>query len=216
MTLSRLYVAIVAMAAALALTAPASAHPHVWVTMKTELVYAPDGTLTGVRHAWAFDDMFSAFATQGYESKVKGQFTREELAPLAKVNVESLKDYDYFTYVTADGKKVKLKDPAPGYYLEWKDAILTLHFTLPLEHPLKAQELRVDVYDPSIFVDFEFAKKDPVHLVDAPAHCKMDVVLPREMTFAEGKALSMIPADQPNVSMAIGAEFANKILVHCP
>src|SRR3569833_2672188 len=141
MTLARLYLAISTVAAALSFSAPAVAHPHVWVTMTTEVVYAPDGIVTGIRLAWAFDDMFSAFATQGYESKVKGQFTREELEPLAKVNVESLKEYDYFTYVTADGKKVKLKDPAPGYYLDWKDAVLTLHFTLPVEQPIKAQEL---------------------------------------------------------------------------
>ena len=36
------------------------------------------------------------------------------------------------------------------------------------------------------------------------------------MTFAEGKKLSEIPADQPNTLMTWGAEFANKILVHCP
>ena len=84
---------------------PARAHPHVWVTMKSELVYAPDGSVTGVQHHWAFDDMFSAFAIQGIPSKVKGQFTRDELAPLAKVNIESLKEYDYFTYATADGRR---------------------------------------------------------------------------------------------------------------
>jgi hypothetical protein len=44
----------------------------------------------------------------------------------------------------------------------------------------------------------------------------MDVVYPREMTFAEGKALSEIPADQPNLTMAWGEKFANKLLVHCP
>jgi ABC-type uncharacterized transport system substrate-binding protein len=37
----------------------ARAHPHVWVTMTSELLYAPDGSVTGVRHAWTFDDMFS-------------------------------------------------------------------------------------------------------------------------------------------------------------
>ena len=72
-------------AAALALfAAQAQAHPHVWVTMKSELVYAPDGTITGIRHAWTFDDMFSAFATQGIDSAKRGVFTREELEPLAK------------------------------------------------------------------------------------------------------------------------------------
>ncbi len=36
------------------------------------------------------------------------------------------------------------------------------------------------------------------------------------MTYAEGKKLSETPADQPNATMAFGAEFANKILVNCP
>jgi ABC-type uncharacterized transport system substrate-binding protein len=36
---------------------PTQAHPHVWVTMTEELLYAPDGSVTGVHHAWTFDDM---------------------------------------------------------------------------------------------------------------------------------------------------------------
>jgi ABC-type uncharacterized transport system substrate-binding protein len=193
----------------------AQAHPHVWVTMHTELVYAPDGSITGIRHAWSFDDMFSTFATQGLESKEKGKFTREELAPLAKVNVDSLKEYDYFTYATADGKKAELTDPTPDYWLDYADEILTLNFTLPFKAPVKAKELKVEIYDPTIFVDFSFAKEKPAQLVGAPK-CKLDVQLPREMTFAEGKKLSEIPADQKNTTMAWGAQFANKLLVHCP
>ena len=200
----------------LAFAAPAVAHPHVWVTMHSELVYAPDGSITGIHHDWAFDDMFSAFATQGLESKVKGQFTREELAPLAKVNVESLKEYDYFTYVTADGQKVALTDPAPDYWLDDTNQILTLHFTLPLKTPVKAKLLKIEVYDPTIFVDFEWAKDKPARVVNLPHGCKLDVVLPREMTYAEGRALSEIPIGETNTTMAWGAQFANKILVNCP
>jgi len=193
----------------------ARAHPHVWVTMQTELVYAPDGSITGIRHVWSFDDMFSTFATQGLESKEKGKFTREELAPLAKVNVESLKEFDYFTYATADGKKAELSEPAPDYWLDYADQVLTLNFTLPFKQPVSAKELKVEIYDPTIFVDFSFAKEKPAQLVGAPK-CKLDIVLPREMTFAEGKALSEIPVDQQNTAMAWGAQFANKLLVHCP
>jgi ABC-type uncharacterized transport system substrate-binding protein len=69
------------------MSASASAHPHVWVTVKSELIFAPDGSVTGVRHAWTFDDMFSTFAIQGLKSKTKGELTREELAPLAETNV---------------------------------------------------------------------------------------------------------------------------------
>jgi ABC-type uncharacterized transport system substrate-binding protein len=86
-------------------TGAAAAHPHVWVTMMSELSYAAEGSVSGVRHHWTFDDMFSAFATQGLESKKRGLFTREELAPLAEVNVTSLKEYGFFTF--AKGRRTK-------------------------------------------------------------------------------------------------------------
>jgi len=196
--------------------APAFAHPHVWITMRSDLVYAADGSITGIRQHWAFDDMFSAFATQGLESKEKGKFTREELQPLAKVNVESLKEYDYFTFATVDGKKVPLGEPLPDYWLDYADSILTLNFTLPFKTPVKPRSLNIDIYDPTIFIDFEFAKEKPVTWENPPPGCKLQIALPREMTYAEGKALSEIPADQPNLTMQWGAQFANKILVNCP
>jgi ABC-type uncharacterized transport system substrate-binding protein len=191
---------------------PAAAHPHVWVKAKSELVYAPDGSVTGIRQHWVFDDMFTAFALQGLASKEKGKFTREELAPLAKVNVESLKEYDYFTYATADGKKTQLADPAPDYWLDYKDEVLTLNFTLPFKQPVKAKDLKIEIYDPTYFIDFEFAKGMPVQLVGAPAECKGQVEWPRELTFQEGKTL----ADNPEAAANWGAFFANKIMVKCP
>ena len=67
----------------------AEAHPHVWVTAKSEVVYAADGSVTAVRHHWTFDEMFSTFAVQGMDTKKAGGLTREDLAPLAEVNVTS-------------------------------------------------------------------------------------------------------------------------------
>ncbi len=210
--------ALAALASLVLAVGPASAHPHVWVTVKSDLVYAPDGSVTGVRHAWAFDDMFSTFATQGLESKKKGEFTREELAPLAKVNVESLKEYDFFTYANANGKKVEFNEPAPGYYLVFdpKETVLTLHFVLPLKTPLKAKELTIEVFDREYFVDFGLAEKDPVKLVGAPAQCKLTIGKPQEMGAALSKQLSQLGPDQRDPSLTIGSEFANKIMVKCP
>ena len=200
-----------------ALATAAQAHPHVWVAFKSEVVYAPDGSVTGVRHAWSFDDMFSTFATQGIETKEKGKFTREELAPLAEVNVSSLKEFEFFTYVTADGKKQELVDPSTGeYWLEFKDSVLVLNFTLPLKKAVKARNLEVEVYDPTMFVDFAFEKTEPVKLAGAPAACKLVTELPRELSFAESKRLSQIGPTEKNTSMAIGAQLANKIRVACP
>ena len=210
-------IVLAALAGLVVATAPAAAHPHVWVTMKSEVIYAPDGTVKGVRHSWTFDDMFSAFATQGIDSKKRGVFTREDLMPLAKTNVESLKDFDYFTLAKINGKRVDFLDPASDYYLEYKDEVLTLHFVLPLKTPAKAQTLEVEVYDPSYFVDFSFEQgKDVVTLAAAPPTCKLMVVRPEEMDAAmAAKLFQMTPDQKLDPSQQLGAQFANRILVKC-
>ncbi len=193
---------------------PAFAHPHVWVTMKSEIVYSPDGMITGVRHAWTFDEMFSTFATQGIESKKKGEFTREELKPLAEVNVTSLTEFGFFTFAKAAGKKVPLVDPV-DYYLEFNNSMLTLNFTLPVQTPVKAASLDVEIYDPDYFVDFSFAEKDPVALKGAPAACKFAVGRPG----GAGAAPVATPDEsffQKDSTTNYGAQFSNRIAVKCP
>jgi ABC-type uncharacterized transport system substrate-binding protein len=193
---------------------PAQAHPHVWITSTSELIYAPDGSITGVRHAWTFDDMFSTYALQGIETKKKGVYSREELEPLAQTNVESLKEFAYFTFAKADGKKEKFQEPV-DYFLEYRDTLLTLHFTLPLKTPLKPKQLVLDVFDPSFFIDFKLADKDPVRLVGAPAACQMKFQRPNDGSASAQKLNEqtfMNGGDNSN----FGAMFANKITVDCP
>ena len=148
---------------------PALAHPHVWVTMKEELIYPPDGALVGIRHAWTFDEMFSAYATQGISAKTKGQFTREELQPLAKLNVEFLKEDGYYTNTWIDGHKRNDVFEAPTeYWLDYdtEKTELTLHVTLPLRTPLTAKDLMIQIYDPIFFVDFGLNENEPVDACD--------------------------------------------------
>lgn len=194
---------------------PAAAHPHVWVTASSELIYAADGSITGVRHAWKFDDMFSTYALQGIESKTKGVFTREELAPLAQTNVESLKEFGFFTFAKTEGsKKQRFLDPV-DYYLEQKDGALVLHFTMPFKTPFKARQLALEIYDPSFFVDFGLEKKDPIRLVGAPANCAVVIERPSDAAPAAkklGEENFMDGAAGGN----FGAMFANKITVDCP
>ena len=214
MTLRRLFGWLLVAASVALGPVTAEAHPHVWITARSELLYAPDGMVTGVRHAWTFDDMFSTYALQGIEAKTKGAYSREELGSLAQTNVESLKEYGFFTFAKADGKKQKFQEPV-DYYLEYKDTVLTLHFTLPVRTPFKATQLVLELFDPAFFIDFKFADKSPVQLVGAPANCKIAFQRPddgsasaqklNEQTFMNG-------GDNSNY----GAMFANKITVDCP
>jgi ABC-type uncharacterized transport system substrate-binding protein len=191
----------------------AQAHPHVWITATSELIYAPDGSITGVRHAWTFDDMFSTYAVQGIEAKTKGVYSREELEPLAQTNVESLREFGFFTFARADGKKEKFQEPV-DYFLEYKDSLLVLHFTLPLKTPVKAKQLSLEVFDPAFFIDFKFADNDPVKLAGAPAACQMTFQRPSDGTVSAQKLNEQTFMNGDNSNY--GANFANKILVVCP
>ena len=192
---------------------PASAHPHVWITAKSQLLYAPDGTLTGVRHAWTFDDMFSTYALQGLEQKTKGTYSREELAPLARTNVESLKEFGFFTFARADGSKQRFLEPV-DYFLEYKDNLLTLHFTLPAKMPFKAKQLVLEVFDKAFFIDFKYAEQDPVTLTGAPAACQLQFQRPNDGTASAQKLgeQNFLGGEGGNFGMM----FANKITVDCP
>jgi ABC-type uncharacterized transport system substrate-binding protein len=190
------------------------AHPHVWITSVSELLYAPDGRLTGVRYAWTFDDMFSTYALQGIETKQKGVYTREELAPLAQTNAESLKEFAYFSFAKADGKREKFEDPI-DYFLDYNDGQLTLHFTLPVKTPFKAKQLVLDVFDRTYFIDFQMADKDPVKLVDAPEGCRMQLQRPNDGS-ASAQALNEQTFAAGGANANFGMMFANKITVDCP
>ena len=101
-----------------------------------------------------------------------------------------------------------------GVYLEYKDAALTLHFTLPLKTPVRPKQLVLDVFDPAFFIDFKLADKDPVRLVGAPAACQMKFQRPNDGT-ANAQKLgeqTFMSGDVSNYGMM----FANKITVDCP
>lgn len=192
----------------------AAAHPHVWVTMKSDLVYA-DGRIVGVRHKWTFDDMFSTYATQGLDTNNDGKLSREELSSLAEVNITSMKDFDYFTRATLNGKAAKFDTPK-DYWLEHHDSLLTLTFTLPLAQPSAVARFELDIYDPAYFVSFEFDQKDAVAMVGAPAKCEASIVRPGDAAKSATKRLSESFFTSQAASAEYGAAFANKVSVKCP
>ena len=111
----RCYAAV--LLACLGFAGSAAAHPHVAVVVRAELVFSADSKVAAVRHRWTFDEAYSAYAVQGLDTNKDGVFSREELADLAKVNAESLSEFDFFTVVKTDGKRQEFTAPR-DYWLE--------------------------------------------------------------------------------------------------
>jgi ABC-type uncharacterized transport system substrate-binding protein len=207
----------VALAAGVATGSPASAHPHVFVTARSELVYGTDGRMNAVRHAWTFDDMFSSMAVQGLDVDGDGAYTREELAPLAETNVTSLHEFKFFTFGKAGEKRVAFDQPKDYWLDRLPDGRLVLHFTLPVKDGAadRSEPFRVEVYDPTYFVAFEFAKTEPAKLVSAPAGCAVELERPPPPDEGQQQRLSESFFTGLSPGSNFGEQFSNTLLVAC-
>lgn len=229
----------------------ASAHPHVFVEARSKLVVNDDGLVTAVDQVFRFDDAYTAFAIQGFDANGDGIFSRDELADLAKVNVESMEEFGFFTF--GDNTKVELDFNRPEvYWLEvvevpiteyWamkqedieaikEDAertgkpmmttvkLLELHFLLPLKEPSDlSSTITLDVYDPTYYVDFRFARDaDATGLMNAPASCTVTRREPPPLDPSTAAALAQVGADQrelPPELADVAAGLVNQMIVNC-
>jgi nickel/cobalt exporter len=134
--------------------------------------------------------MYSAFVTQG-QGKDGELLTEEELASLAKTNVESLAEFDYFTYAKAANQKLEFGAPTDYSLEERQDKRVVLHFTLPLSSPASASKaFSFQVYDPTYFGAFEMEKDHAVSMSGAPKGCSINELGANPLAAADSKKLT--------------------------
>jgi ABC-type uncharacterized transport system substrate-binding protein len=188
---------------AVGVSAEAGAHPHVFVKARAEILFDGRGRMTDVRNVWTFDPAFSAFATQGLDSNHDGRLSAEELAPLAKTNVNSLKVYAFFTFLTVGKQQIKFKFP-DQYFLRRHDGRLTLFYQLPLANPIApGAYTRLEIFDPEYFVAFTFAKQDPIILYQAPRGCAAQYKPPHPLDAGIMAKLAAVPVSQHDLPRAL-------------
>jgi len=191
---------------------PADAHPHVFVTSRSEVVFSPGKAITGIRHAWTFDPAYSSYVTQGLDLDHDGKLSSQELKALAEENTESLKEFDYFTFAKANGRKQAF-DPPREPTMTYEDGKVVMRFLLPLAKPVPSSSLfAVEVNDPSFFVYFELVPDaNAVTLSGAPAGCLVTV------STAKGLDMSQVQAMADNsFPLPTGDGYSNKAIVACP
>ncbi|MEP0518806.1 MAG: DUF1007 family protein [Hyphomicrobiales bacterium] len=203
------------------LSNPVSAHPHVWVDTRAEVEFDNQKRVSAVKHSWTFDEAFSVYVIQGLDENGDGIYTREELSSLAQINVESLADFAFFTFMGVEEATVDFNDPR-DYWLNYdaKRSRLTLNFTLPLKQPaLVIGELVLEIYDPEAFVAFSVNENDSIKLASsAPSNCGLKVKPAEEMDDAFAAALAEIPADQrevPDDFFSITSQLSNSAIIQC-
>jgi ABC-type uncharacterized transport system substrate-binding protein len=200
--------------------APAMAHPHVWIGMRSDVVFDDTGLITGLNIMWTFDDAYAQMALDGMDADGNGDYSPQELEPLTKENLESLKDYDFFTVMRFKGEKQPFGKIVESGQL-WSDNKLQLHFQLPLLKPVDPikGEFVAKVYDPEFYIAIDYVKDDPVAVVgNMPKNCKL-VVKPVP-TDAEVEATRTMLATKgkdwkPDTAEDFGEIFAQPVTIQC-
>ncbi len=198
----------------------AVAHPHVWVEMRSDIVFNDQGLITGMNLMWTFDDAYAQVALEGLDANGDGVYSTAELEPLTKENIASLEDYEFFTVMRFDGAKQTL-GVVSEYGQIYSNGKLQLHMQVPLATPVDPAkgEFVAKVYDPDFFIAFDYAKEEPVTVMgNIPKACKLvvkpvptdaEVEATREMLSTKG------PDWKPENDEDFGALFAQPVTVQC-
>ncbi|MCA3560220.1 MAG: DUF1007 family protein [Aestuariivirga sp.] len=199
---------------------PAQAHPHVWIEMHSGIVFNDRGLITAVNISWTFDDSYAQMALDGLDKNGDGVYDPSELEPLTRENLDSLKDYGYFTHVRYNSKPQAMGAPVDAGQI-YSENRLQLHFQLPLATPLDPTkgEFVLKTYDPEFFIAFDYDKDEPVSVIgNMPKTCGPVVKpVPTDAQIEQTRAmLATKGADwQPSEEEEFGSLFAQPVTIQC-
>src|SRR5690606_3183739 len=86
-------------------------HPHVFAEARLDVIVDETRSLGALRHLWRFDDGFTATVLMEFDEDGDLELSAGELATVAGVVHESLAEFNYFQFVTADGVDVAMEAP---------------------------------------------------------------------------------------------------------
>lgn len=194
-------------------TAPAAAHPHAWIDLRSTVVLDGDGRVIGIEQEWLFDDFYTVFIIEGADSAAGAQ--KKALTALAETNLQNLRAYDYFTEVQAGGAKVSL-GTVSEFESELRNGRLWMRFVVPFAAPIDSSTKRLSfaVFDPTYYVEILHLKGDVIAFRGPLANgCTGWIVPPNPSTDVVMLAQALDRDAKPDNTL--GSIFAERVEVSC-
>jgi ABC-type uncharacterized transport system substrate-binding protein len=205
----------------LALASQARAHPHVFIETTSDVVFNDAGLIKSINVEWVFDPNYSSMATEGLDTNKDGMFSADELQPLAKENVDSLKEWSYFVYGRLNGEKLKWADVTDYGQHMGDDGRLRMQFVVPLPQAVdpRTAEFVYRIYDPSFYIAIDFVGKDPVEALGSkPPSCQIEVRNPPDPSETQDTKSMLATKGKdwtPDQEDDFGVMFAQPVAVVC-
>lgn len=205
---------VIALTSWMGLGTPATAHPHVWIDMRTAILFDDAGMVEGLQVHWRFDELYSLFLTEEM-ADTNGEISADKLKSLARQNIENLKEFSYFTYARVAGSQTPYGE-VTEYESKIEDSRISLDFVIPFEKPIDPllQAFSYAVYDPSYYISFLYMKNSPVILdAEARPECRYAIQGPNPNPDAVSLANSLDKTE--TAGNGLGVLFSEKVTLIC-
>lgn len=194
---------------------PAVAHPHAWIDVEVQVQFDAAAQVRALRMTWLFDELYSAYVTQGLVFNAGGMADPAQTARIRQVLMKNLARFHYMTWVEAGTGEVAFGEPADSA-IAFKGRRLQLTFTLPLASPLPARAVPVtySVYDPSYYIEMLHAEnQEAIRFVNAPAECRYRLLAPHPDPALVEQAAALDRTQRAADGM--GKFFAERVEIRC-
>jgi ABC-type uncharacterized transport system substrate-binding protein len=204
---------VIAVMTAILSRGPAEAHPHAWIDLRSEIIFASDGRIVSLYFDWLFDDFYTEFILE--DIKRVGEATDVALRDLARENLKNLSAFDYFTVVRADGVRQEFA-AVERFETAVRGNRLWMRFELRLTVPVdpRRQEVIYTVFDPTYYIEMLHLEGDVIQ-VNGAAGAGCDAVIippvPTPETIANAAALDRTQSG----GNSLGEAFAELVAVRC-
>lgn len=195
----------------------AGSHPHVFAEANLEVAVDADRNVTGLRHVWRFDDLFSSTVLLEFDRNADLKLDDTELEEVGSVIHESLAEFGYFQFVSLDGKDVEMEAPLRIMAM-FEDNQLTVLFESKPKAPLKlAGKVDFGVYDPTFYTAIDFFDDSSLTVANLPDRCNRQVVRPDpdEAIAQNQQSLTEAFFDDPSGN-DMSKMFATRLELTCP
>ncbi len=190
-------------------------HPHVFAEARLDVV-VEDDRIAALRHVWRFDELFTSTVLVEFDLNSDLKLDDEELATVASTVHESLADFNYFQFVTADGKDVSMKAPEQLVADIQDGQLIVLFESKPTETRPLAAKTAIGVYDPTFYTAIDFVEDDMIKVENLPASCKQEVVRPDpDEAIAQNEQSLTEAFFDPNDTNDLSKMFATRLELSC-
>lgn len=202
-------------------TAPAHAHPHIFIDTGLQVIFNAQGQLTHVKVTWQYDDLFSLLLAEDFnmDSDGDGELTDAERAELTGFDADWVEGYAGDLEIVLDGQVLSLSRPIDPTADMNQGRIISSHLREVAGTPMLAGEtLSLKAFDPSYYTAYDMTLPVEISGRDDCDILRIEPDIQGQLAQMQAQLLTLdANADlEENDIPLIGGDFATDIRVSCP